>query len=95
MKLSSRSYAVAEAIRDRVDFTTHGALKGGKSLRHHGSGRLNERERQAWDRDYPDIDYAVFSYVTPIAWHTPSGWHVVDQKFTNTTSKHQAKLYLI
>lgn len=33
--------------------------------------------------------YIVFSYGTPIAWHTSEGWYVVEQKFSVTTSKHQ------
>ena len=34
--------------------------------------------------------YAVYSYDTPIAWHTSAqGWYVVAQKFSVTTSKHQ------
>ena len=35
------------------------------------------------------IDYTVYSYDTPIAWHTMEGWYVVVQKFSVTTSKHQ------
>lgn len=33
--------------------------------------------------------YIVYSYGTPIAWHTPQGWYIVAQKFSVTTSKHQ------
>ena len=33
--------------------------------------------------------YVVYSYGTPIAWHTSEGWYVVEQKFSVTTSKHQ------
>lgn len=34
--------------------------------------------------------YIVRSYGTPIAWYTPlSGWYLVSQKFSVTTSKHQ------
>lgn len=32
--------------------------------------------------------YVVYSYGTPIAWCTPEGWYVVEQKFSTTTSKH-------
>jgi hypothetical protein len=35
------------------------------------------------------MDYVVYSYHTPIAWHTPEGWYIVAQKFSQTTSKHQ------
>lgn len=33
--------------------------------------------------------YVVYSYGTPIAWHTLDGWYTVEQKFSVTTSKHQ------
>jgi hypothetical protein len=33
--------------------------------------------------------YVVYSYGTPIAWHTSQGWYIVGQKFSMTTSKHQ------
>ena len=34
--------------------------------------------------------FIVYSYGTPIAWHTLNfGWYVVAQKFSVTTSKHQ------
>jgi hypothetical protein len=35
--------------------------------------------------------YIVYSYGTPIAWYVYSTnqWHIVDQKFSATTSKHQ------
>jgi hypothetical protein len=38
------------------------------------------------------IDYTIYSYDTPIAWHTPSGWYVVGQKFSTTTSCHQGQV---
>jgi hypothetical protein len=36
------------------------------------------------------VAFVVFSYGTPIGWHTDArGWYVVSQKFSVTTSKHQ------
>ena len=35
--------------------------------------------------------YVVFSYGTPIAWYSYThDWHLVSQKFSPTTSKHQS-----
>jgi hypothetical protein len=31
----------------------------------------------------------VYSYGTPIAWHTNTGWFIPDLKYSVTTSKHQ------
>lgn len=55
----------------------------------HVAGWLQGEERERFDRDRGGIDYAVYSYGTPIAWHTPEGWHVVSQRFSPTTSRHQ------
>lgn len=97
--LTTRSIRTAEAIRDREDFRTSGALMGES---HDGyypyHGHLNLTESEALRKDSMDrvIDYIVWSYSTPIAWHRTDGtWHVVDQKFSLTTTKHQGNLYLI
>jgi hypothetical protein len=52
-------------------------------------GRLDPEEFARFKTDEIKIDYAVYSYGTPIAWHTSEGWYVVEQKFSVTTSKHQ------
>ena len=56
------------------------------------TGSLPDTERTLLHADYlaSGIDYVVWSYQTPIAWHMLSGqWHVVDEKFSVTTTKHQ------
>lgn len=36
------------------------------------------------------IDYVIFSYQTPIAWHdTEAGWIIPAVKYSNTTGRHQ------
>ena len=52
-------------------------------------GRLNAEEFAQFKQDETRIEYAVYSYGTPIAWHTSQGWYIVSQKFSQTTSKHQ------
>lgn len=54
-----------------------------------GRGRLDSIETLKLQSVADMIDYVVFSYDTPIAWHTSEGWYVVEQKFSVTTSKHQ------
>lgn len=52
-----------------------------------------EKSRLRIDADTQGIAYIVYSYDTPIAWETKSGWvYKVEQTFTQTTSKHQAML---
>lgn len=54
-----------------------------------GSGRLSGAALEVFYNEVNSLDYAVYSYGTPIAWHTLEGWYVVEQKFSVTTSKHQ------
>ena len=93
-KISTRGREVAETIARREDFITHGALHG-RWLDHSGGfGQLCVAEYDAY-ASVRGLRYTVFSYATPIAWWTKrDGWHIVDQKFSVTTSKHQTKLYL-
>lgn len=53
-----------------------------------GAGQLKGKELATFDADVNGADYIVYSYSTPIAWHTAEGWYVVEQKFSVTTSKH-------
>ncbi len=56
-----------------------------------GCGRLNIEELEKFINELTTdkINFFVYSYGTPIAWHTAEGWYAVSQKFTPTTSKHQ------
>lgn len=96
-KLTTRGPVTAQAIADREDFTTHGALAGlnVSGLTSWDSGRLSGPDLEKFQADRATIDYVVTSYATPIAWHTPDGWHRVSQKFSVTTSHHQGVLYRI
>jgi hypothetical protein len=98
-RLTTRGIETARAIWERKPFTTSGSfhaesVKG----RLYGAGRLIGDDLEAFNQDNNAamIDYVVYSYATPIAWHTSDGrWHVVKQKFSPTTSKHQGNLYMI
>lgn len=84
------------AIRSRVPFKSSGALRGVVSP---STSDQLRRVPVALERFYGDrnhIDYAVYSYETPIAWHlsatpgSPDGvWVYVDYKFSPTTTHHQ------
>lgn len=103
IRTTTRSIRTAQAIRDREDFRTSGSLYGeSTSLGRYDSGRLSGADLDQFYADCRDIDYVVVSYATPIAWHvTPANgdesprWHVVSQKFSSTTSKHQSNLYMV
>ena len=94
LRLNSRSPEVAQFIRDRVPFRTHGSLSA--DTRTYSTGYLRGDDLDRYYADLPTIDYVVVSYSTPIAWHTSDGrWYKVKQRFSTTTSRHQGRLYLI
>lgn len=99
--LTTRGIRTATAIKNREDFRTSGSLSGrSTSLGTYDYGRLTGDDRDQFVLDSRYIDYCVWSYATPIAWHWTApdgseGWHVVSQKFSPTTTKHQSNLYLI
>lgn len=101
IRTTTRSIRTAEAIRDREDFRTSGALYGEETgrLGRYDSGYLSGADLDQFYLDHTFVDYVVWSYATPIAWHwtngETSGWHVVNQKFSLTTTKHQSNLYMI
>lgn len=104
IRTTTRSIRTAEAIRDREDFRTNTRSfygEGTGRLSAWDSGRLSGDDLMQFRLDMTFIDYVVWSYVTPIAWHWTnekagtSGWHVVAQTFSSTTTKHQSNLYLI
>lgn len=78
-----------DAINSRTEFSNAtGSLSGGPAW---SVGLLNTEERAKFyaDQKTGTLDYAVYSYKTPIAWHTDNGWYLVSQKWGNTTSTQQ------
>ena len=81
-----------DAIRDRLPFIASSLTGHAFSItaESRGIGRLDGDDLEAWRADRLTIDYAVYSYLTPIAWHTEDGeWHIVAQTFSRTTAHHQ------
>lgn len=75
-------------------FTTRGSLRGKDYAA--DSGILSAHALRTYNADRPNIDYVIYSYSTPIAWHTNDGqWTKVEDAFSNTTGKHQGALYRI
>lgn len=76
-------------IATRQDFKASALSGKYESVRPH-EGRLDLDENRKLKEHFSDSGgYVVYSYGTPIAWRTASGWYVVEQKFSVTTSKHQ------
>lgn len=56
-----------QAIANREEFETSGALRGTHAV--YFEGKLHGASLDKFWRDRSRIDYAVISYKTPIAWH--------------------------
>lgn len=100
-RLTTRGIATAQAIAAREDFRTSGSLMGENcSIGFYDRGRLTGADLDRFAADCKEITYVVKSYATPIAWYVAptatvtGGWHIVAQKFSVTTTKHQGNLYL-
>lgn len=77
-----------EPLRNRLQFATNGALTGVQGApRTYGHLPVKYRYSAA------KADYVVYSYDTPIAWHTADeGWVQPFVYYTPTTTKHQGKI---
>ena len=94
LRVKSRNSETLDAIRCRRSFETNGALC---ALAYpHGfrawADLLPEYYHRLIRYRPEDIDYVVFSYNTPIAWHLRStdAWLVPTVKYSATTSTHQS-----
>lgn len=80
---------IETAISGRTPFR-HASMQGTNEL--HGVtdfGRLPVEFRTSL-RDLPGPVYVVWSYATPIAWHTDeTGWVVPETTYSRTTNDHQ------
>jgi restriction endonuclease S subunit len=78
-----------DLIADRVGFTgnnLYGVVTPFDSD-DYTYGRIPQEFGHQLKLDRPD--YIVYSYGTPIAWHSNSGWFMPNCKYSVTTSKHQ------
>jgi len=96
--MKATRHTIPSLIEKREPFSnTSGTVVAVKNPKTFPVGQLNEDEKSRLRIDAREngIAYIVFSYGTPIAWETKNG-HVykVQQRFTQTTSKHQGLLYL-
>lgn len=89
-RYAQSSAHVIESIRALKPFDTYGNMSATDSHFWH-YGYLRGSALEAWLADRFAIDYAVYSYGTPIAWHTPEGgWTYVDRSFSISTSRVQS-----
>ena len=84
------------AIVNLQDFNTNGAMWAVCSAPG-GTGYLPKEFNQSVRAHRSQIDYTVYSYDTPIAWHlavpgTDGMWVVPSVRYSNATSLHQSRV---
>jgi hypothetical protein len=85
---------IPDLIRDLEPFEGNSMWASAHARLH--PGWLNDHEAAQYAADLESITYVVYSYWTPIAWVTRDGRvHIVDQKFSITTTRHQSCLYAL
>lgn len=82
-------------IRNREAFAAGGNAYGEPNFRGNfpntaETGRLSYEEAMQFAEHMLSMDFVVYSYGTPIAWHYDNGWYLVEQKFSSSTGRHQS-----
>lgn len=100
LRVNSQEIPRAWTKREEFESTTssmRGKRLANKHYLYYGDARLNDAEESRLVADLAiGIVYVVFSYDTPIAWVRSDGTEYrVSQKFSQTTSKHQGRLYTL
>lgn len=88
-------------LRDRETFKTSGSLRGERAKPGYFStdtpGRLDIDSvyYSLWLQQRDSIDYVVYSYFTPIAWHVSGvGWTMTQKtSYSVSTTRHQSLVY--
>lgn len=98
-KATNRHNAGARA-KALLPFTAGGNAYGKPNFRggpNEGTtGQLPTEWRERFYTDADEVDYVVYSYATPIAWHTVFGqWVIPPVKYSMSTSHHQSALWPI
>lgn len=91
-KFATKSAKVQQALANRQPFTTHGALSATTDQYDMVTGRLPEPDAGMFKRAAAAgmIEYAVYSYGTPILWIMFDGTVISpDHKYSPTTTQHQ------
>ncbi len=97
-RLTTRSWQdFRDALSTLEPFRTHGQLWGTEGAYLSTPGRLPEPWLALYRRSWRDesIDFLVYSYNTPIAWHhAPTDtWIAPLVYYSTTTSRHQNKIF--
>lgn len=90
--LGGLSSEVIRALRTSQSFTTHGALSATDNFYDMPCGRLPEKTARMFREAVNSslIEYAVYSYGTPILWVMYEGTVISpDHSYSPTTNKHQ------
>lgn len=83
-RIATRTPFTASALKGIIPETTY--------LARHDLGQLPQMHAEVLLADAASgrVDFIVYSYQTPIAWHSKdTGWEVPDHRYSVTTTRHQ------
>jgi hypothetical protein len=94
------SQQIADACDARQPWKNNGGSMRGEPLSPHSSpsyGIMPSDEADALRAlvRTGDLDYVIYSYATPIAWHANGEWTFSSTRYSPTTSQHQGRLYRV
>ena len=82
-------WGLGKVLGARETWRTHGALRGGPHAPFQ-TGRLPADWCRTLQARSHLVDYTIYSYQTPIAWHDKeSGWIIPAEHYSVTTTRHQ------
>ena len=85
-KNATNFYDLARELRNYSEWSM-GSMRG--TTQFDGYGQLSVVAHESVSK----ATYIVYSYDTPIAWHSRrQGWVMPDVKYSNTTTRHQGRI---
>lgn len=88
MRYVSNHASATEFILARRDF--NGSSMRGRNKVIGDAGRLPDAWRSVYYNVVNEIDYIVYSFATPIAWHTRNGlWYIPRVTYSRCSARHQ------
>jgi hypothetical protein len=90
MATSTQGKETAFKIRTRRPFKTYGSMFA-DTFASYGMGRLPQEWREDFYARADNINFVIYSYATPIAWHdTERGWVIPNVRYSQTSGRHQS-----
>lgn len=86
---------MVELVESGRPFSNHSGSFRGEPVtgRYVSTGEMPTNHAEFMRTFAGEIDYVIFSYATPVAWHANGEWYIPDVKYSRTTTRHQSYLH--